>query len=535
MLTKATAYAPPSAIVRAALSLALLVGFYVVLLGAASLLFAFPVAVVLFTRGFSLRELMLFGVCWVPAGSLLWSVFTTRRPRFVPPPRRLTQQEAPALFEMIEELASRSGIAKPDEVYLDPLANLGVTEVGGIFRGRRVLLVGGPLLCLLSVDELRAGIAHELGQFMGGDTRLTTFSVQTHALFTSVLSAVRRHPFHVGTQHYAIEAGFALAQGIGRLLVNGYGRLYLRLTRPLGRRQELAADALAGALVGSPIAARMLEKISLGAPLYEACLQGEVSFAMKRGAMPTDLVAGFERLLASDAGRRLVDSIRTRATDPYDTHPALADRLAALEPQSVHQGASDERPASSLFADPVAFETWLWEATRDLLLEALAASSERVGTLRGLPWASIPREIYAPAALAAACRAADRLSPLLPTATTLGRMFAEVWRRLEAGGALELAQRLEPGLDRWPAREVWGRAMRVCQELLAVLLQGALLEQGAIAEDSLGEATLVLRLEDERINTLELLHLLATDATAGRVVLNRWAERLAGASAAPLS
>src|ERR1700733_5291973 len=106
------------------------------------------------------------------------------------------------------------------------------------------MIVGAPLLSLLTVDELRAGIAHELGHFIGGDTRLTAFTAQTHALFASVVTTVARDPFRTGTTHFAIEGGLAFAEALGRMLVSGYGRLFLRIMRPLGRRQERAADAL---------------------------------------------------------------------------------------------------------------------------------------------------------------------------------------------------------------------------------------------------------------------------------------------------
>ena len=65
------------------------------------------------------------------------------------------------------------------------------------------MIVGAPLANFLSVEELGSGVAHELGHFAGGDTRLTGFSTQTHALFASVVENVQRDPFRVGTRHAA--------------------------------------------------------------------------------------------------------------------------------------------------------------------------------------------------------------------------------------------------------------------------------------------------------------------------------------------
>jgi heat shock protein HtpX len=535
--TTAARHAPPSAVLRAALSLLLLLVFYVVLLGTAAALFVAPVAALL-TIGLRFYVLLMFALCWIPAGLLVVSAFTTRRPEFVAPSRQLKREEAPALFAMVEELALQAHTEAPRELYLDWLPNLAVTEVGGALRSRRVLIVGVPLLPMLSIDELRAGIAHELGHFVGGDTRLMTFSLQTHALFASVINAVERNPFSIGAHHYAIEGGLAFAQALGHGLVNGYSRLYLRLTRPLSRRQELAADALSAKLVSAATAGRALEKVAIAAPLYFNYLQEEVGFAMKRGVMPTDLTPGFERMrerfLSADAGRRFVEAVRTSPTDPYDTHPALAERLQALEPRGEVAANRDDRPAATLLADARACDDWLLQTTRERMIAAIIASDFSITTLRELPWARIPDEVYAPSVRDAARRIAERLHPLFSEAMTLSHMFAAVWQRLEAGGAVDIVLCLEPALARMPINDAQARAAKICREVLGTLLQGALLEHGAVAEDSFGEATLILRFGEERINALEALMLLATDSNAGRALFDGWAQRLGG-DASPLS
>jgi Zn-dependent protease with chaperone function len=525
---------PPSALARASLSLLLLAGFYATILAVAALLFALPVGVfvILMRAGrFDIRLLFLVALCWLPAGLLLASVFTTRRPKFVPPRRRLTEAEAPELFAMVAELEARAGTPGPDAIYLEPVPVLAVAETGGVLRSHRVLILGVPLLHVLTVDELRAAIAHELGHFAGGDTRLTALTLHTHALFASVVRRTERDPFRVGTQHVAIESGFAAAHVLGRALVGAYGRLYFRLTRPIERRQELAADALSAALVTSAVTASALEKAHVATPLYERYLQDDVGFAVLRGAMPTDLREGFlrlrDRFLDTDEGRAFTAHVRTVATDPYDTHPALAERLRALEERADSSGGSaDVRSATTLWADPSRLEAWLQEATLERVLAAIAASGRSVGAVRVRPWASIPEDVYAPAAFESARRAAERLHPLFPRAATLGAMFAEVWRGLEAGRVGELAVRVSPALLHVSQSEGERVALRECADLLTTLLQGALLERGATIEDSLGEAGLVMRLGSERVSATEELQRLARDEAGGRAALEGWARRL---------
>lgn len=533
MLAKALTYAPPSAIGRAAISFVLLVGFYLLLLGIAVALLLLPVAACVISRGFEPRLLLLlFALCWPSAGLLALSVLKAKRPVFVPPARRLERAEAPALFELVEELAVRAGTKAPSDVYLAPLPNLSVTETGGVFGARRVLTIGAPILFFLSIDELRAGIAHELGHFIGGDTRLNGFSRQTHALFASVIASVEPRPFRE-RMHYAIEAGLAIAQALGRGLVTVYGRLFLLVTLRFGRRQELAADALAVSLVSRQATASALRTISVAIPLYVLYVEREVGFAIRNGAMPTDLAAGFERFRArfsrSEEGRELLHRIENEVTDPSDTHPALADRLRALDAQADGGAERDLRPATSLLTNVPEFEQWLVQATRERVVVAFVNQDVKIGVVQELPWAKIHDEVYAESVRETARRMAERLYPLFPNAKTLGRMFAAVWQQLDAGGAMAIASKLEPNIERLNPADAQRYVFNVCASALVSLLQGALFERGATVEDSIGEAMLILRLGDERVDAGAAIRLLGTDNAAARQLLYRWAEQFEAA------
>ena len=520
------------------MSFALLVVFYALILGIAAVLFALPVAMawVMIKGGpREIRILGFFAVCWIPAGLLMKSLFTTRAARFVPPGRRVGRDEAEALFATIDELAARGATAPPVDVYLNPLPNLAVTETGGFFRSRRVLVLGAPLLRLLTVDELRCGIAHELGHFAGGDTRLTAFTSRTHALFSSVIRATERDPFRIGSQHAAIEGGFAVAHGIGRAILSVYGTLFLRVTMPLSRRQELAADSMSVALVGGDVAARALEKIHVGAPLYLEYLRSDVGFAVTRGAMPSDLAAGYERLRAhietTEAGRRFIEAVRTQKTDTFDSHPSLLNRLRTLEGSPVCAAPTDDRSAVELFADPHALDAWSVEAIRERIVATAVAEGRTLPRIQTIPWSSIPAQVYAPTVREGARRAAERLHSVLPEASTLGAMFAATWRAIQDGDRMAtIALRLDPGLAQLPSPEASRVARRLCAEVLGTLFGGALIERGAVVEESLGEPGLVYRLEGERVAAAELFDRLASNAAEGHaasdVMADRWAARL---------
>src|SRR4051812_3307255 len=90
---------------RVTQSIALLVGFYVVTLALAALLFVAPFTA--FTRGADVhffQIILLFACGWIPAGLLVKGVLGTRRPEFTPPGKELDRKDSPALFDIVEEL-----------------------------------------------------------------------------------------------------------------------------------------------------------------------------------------------------------------------------------------------------------------------------------------------------------------------------------------------------------------------------------------------------------------------------------------------
>ncbi|MGE5136666.1 MAG: LysM peptidoglycan-binding domain-containing protein [Gemmatimonadota bacterium] len=87
----------------------------------------------------------------------------------------LTPGDAPGLWAMVTELATRVGTRPPDEVRAVAAASAQVSEECRFLRllaGTRRLYVGLPLLMGLTADELRAAICHELGRYARGHTRI---------------------------------------------------------------------------------------------------------------------------------------------------------------------------------------------------------------------------------------------------------------------------------------------------------------------------------------------------------------------------
>ncbi len=99
---------------------------------------------------------------------------------------------------------------------------------------RRVMVLGLPLIQVLTVSELEAVIAHEFGHYAGGDTR-QAWVYRTREKIGRTLATLRR--------------GWRLL----RLPILLYGRLFMRVRRPCPAvRSLLLTSSLHGLWVRNP-------------------------------------------------------------------------------------------------------------------------------------------------------------------------------------------------------------------------------------------------------------------------------------------
>jgi Zn-dependent protease with chaperone function len=524
-LSSEASSARPNFYVRAVVSLVLLAGFYAVTVSVSAGLFVVPLFVLKHGR-IGTYLLFVFGACWIPASLLILGIVNARPPPFRPGGPRLERHQAPELFALLDKLAGRAGTAAPTEIYLSPLPDLSVTESGGFlgFGAKRILQIGVPLLGDVTVAELRAGLAHELGHFVGGDTRLTGILSYTVSLFHSVLESVKRDAFREGTSHNAIEAGFAMAKIVGDIVVRGYARLYFFVMSASSRRQELAADALAAEIAGRDAVIRLLEKVSVLSPSYRVYLQGDVGFAVREGAMPTDLLEGYQRFRARfdmlPIGVELLRAARERKDDPYDSHPPPSVRIAKLRAMIRGVDEPSERSALSLLVDANLLGGWFHDVTLNMMQPKVVT--------RSLPWANIPSSVYAPNVTKRAREVAAALHAVYPDCSTLAAMFLRVVDVAGAGRAAEVMGSIAAGSAHLPPA-LQAQVTPSLGAVLALLFQGALLERGGVIEDSLGAPCLVVRFGGDAIPAARIA-IDSVNNEGARALLLSWADRLRGAA-----
>lgn len=303
----------PSLAGRAVLAVVLMIGFYLLAAAIAATLFYIPFAEVAYLHHITAK---LDLICIIAGAAILWSVLP-RFDIFKAPGPALTPKQDPRLFEEIETVAKSVGQAMPAEVYLVPDVNAWVAQRGGImgFGSRRVMGLGLPLMRTLTRSQFRAVLAHEFGHYHGGDTKLGPWVYKTRAAIGRTLASLGNGSW--------IQKPFLW-----------YGKMFLRITHAISRRQEFVADELAALTVGSKPLITGLRTIHGAGLSFSAYWHSECAPVLNAGFQPP-LAEGFHRFvqarpIADAINKNVEEELKAGKADPYDTHPEdqNADGLA---------------------------------------------------------------------------------------------------------------------------------------------------------------------------------------------------------------
>ena len=246
--------------------------------------------------------------------------------------------DAPPLFDLIADVSRRLGARPPDQVRLAYLPCCGV--VAG--RRSRAVLIGLPLLHVLSRAELRAVLTHELAHLARGDAT----------------RAARSARFVRGLGR-ALEGSPGRSRGPLRHWAVACHRVGANLLAPIALGQEARADRLAAAGAGGGAAASALVKVALIQPLFREVLD---HYDPERPGTPN--LYEFFRTFWSRLPRPVLSAMRqqllSRRQPSADGHPPLLDRLATVQSYPDRRpGSPDHSRASTLLGDLEALERML--------------------------------------------------------------------------------------------------------------------------------------------------------------------------------
>ncbi|MEV6927785.1 M48 family metallopeptidase [Dactylosporangium sp. NPDC051485] len=323
--------------VRAAISVALLAGFYLLAIAIIAALGAITVWLYSVHTGAIAGKFAY--VTLAVAGGLLvafWRILRAKpgEPEGLP----LTPQEARGLWDTAHDLAHRVGTRAPDEIRLIPDVNAAVmehTRLLGLVGGRRIMYVGMPLLQAFNVGQLRSVLAHELGHYSGSHTKLGALA----------------HRGRMAIVQTIVQIGSSSFVGY---IFRGYARLYVLVEQAVSRRMEYEADEFSVRVAGRATAVSAMRDLPVLDAAWNFFVNRYVTIGWEAKLAPRDVFGGFGQLLQGRSGEiaELRSSAPPAEKSRWDSHPPIADRIRAMQAMPDSGVAPDERPAAVLLADP---------------------------------------------------------------------------------------------------------------------------------------------------------------------------------------
>ncbi|UWP83249.1 M48 family metallopeptidase [Dactylosporangium fulvum] len=403
--------------IRAALSVGLLAGFYLLAVGLIGGLGWLTVWLWREHPGAAAGKLSYLTIA-VAIGLVVafWKILRAKPEE--PGGLLLAPHEARELWDTAHDLAHQVGTRAPDEIRLVPDVNAAVAEQTrfmGLAGGRRIMYVGMPLIQAFSVAQLRSVLAHELGHYSGSHTRIGALA----------------HRGRMAIVQTIVQIGPSTLVGrIFRL----YARIYILVEQAVSRRMEYEADEFSVRVAGRAAAISSMRDIPVIDSAWDFFVNQYVTIGWDAKLAPRDVFGGFGELLRGRAEE--LARLRTEAPPSeksrWDSHPPIADRIAAMSGMPESGAAVDDRPATVLLNNAA-------ELAARLQHEALAIEGRTL-----LPWDELTDT-------AIAANAQRDIDVLFRAAARLGGApqgdLGLVLSLVEQGRAADLARAVAPHAD----------------------------------------------------------------------------------------
>src|SRR6266516_4476852 len=254
----------------------------------------------------------------------------------------LTPEDAPGLFAISGALSQRSALVPPESISVEMHTTAWV-QLRGYRRGagRTSLGIGFDLLAGLSVSEVEAVLAHELAHarlVQRGFSRWLKKGLARLSQVTTELSACAAAYRQANARSDLTETTLEVFDVLTRRAA--------RLVATYSRQDEFAADRGAVELCGAAAIRSALARLEVLDDVVGRLPWSERLARLQAGEAFTAWL--MSELTGSTPGPH-GESLR-HAVDPYSTHPAMRDRLAALAADDAP--LRDRRPGVALLADP---------------------------------------------------------------------------------------------------------------------------------------------------------------------------------------
>jgi Zn-dependent protease with chaperone function len=236
----------------------------------------------------------------------------------------VTANDAPALHAVVNELARQLDARPVHHILIDARCNASALQVprAGPFWPRNTLLLGYPLFAMISGDQLRAVIAHEVSHFSRGHGRMSAWAYRSRLSWTRLMQTLDARGATPAHAYW---------------LFRWYAPRLRRLSSAIALQHEADADRCAVAVVGSKSTAEALVALEVGASLLEPTFWRAVFDRVEHEQEPPRPFAAMGRQLwdaVASSAEGTLERLLEDTNSPDDTHPCLSERLHAIGEQA---------------------------------------------------------------------------------------------------------------------------------------------------------------------------------------------------------
>lgn len=301
---------------------------------------------------FSLGRIPIKLVAIIAIGVLI-TVFAILKSLFIrrideDPGTRIDLSQNPGLRDLLNEVAGRIGTRPVDNVYLTPGTDVAVMERGGMLKqltgkSERCLILGVGVMEGMKLSWFKAVLAHEYGHFSNKDTAGGGFAI-----------AVRRS---LMTMAESLAAGGAATwYNPAWLFINGFYRVFLRISQGASRLQEVLADRWAAFAYGAAAFEEGLTHVIRQSVKFDFHAQNTLNEVVEQQQPLANLYTYQPQQKSENAEIEdaVKESIHAQPT-VYDSHPAPAARFEwvhALGAKGTGLKPGDSSEVWTVFSNP---------------------------------------------------------------------------------------------------------------------------------------------------------------------------------------
>jgi len=241
---------------------------------------------------------------------------------------KLSNSEHPKLFSLIDDIATTLGAIAPNNVVVGLEPNFYVTSANVKILGESKVLKGEtlyislPLARILTIDEMKGIIGHELGHFRGKDTH---YSLKFSPIYSGLSHAI---------SSMGVGEGGAIATLPAYAVLSYILDVFHKNVSEINRDREFEADKAASEVAPSSALSSSLLKIGLYSSFWSK-LEEQAITRLMEGKITKNLSKLFLSSVNYDVNHESIPEIIKQISSqtvshPTDSHPSTSSRIFKL-------------------------------------------------------------------------------------------------------------------------------------------------------------------------------------------------------------